>query len=98
MGVTALTWQFRQRFNAENPSIQGVLVSDVKEGGWAEKNGIMVGDIILEINGQSVTSTDDLKKRVDAENKSDKPILFFLYRMGQKIYVGLRKKPAESKS
>ncbi|UNM06467.1 MAG: PDZ domain-containing protein [Holosporaceae bacterium] len=93
MGITPLTWQFRQRYNAENPTIQGVLVSDVKEGGWAEKNGILTGDIVLEINGQPITSTETLKEKMDQEARSKKPLLLFLYRMGQKLYVGLRPKP-----
>jgi serine protease Do len=91
MGLTELTWQFRQRFNAENPAINGVLISDVKEGGWAEKNGIMVGDIILEINGIPVSKTDDIPKYL-GQSQNKKPALLYLYRMGQKIYVGLRKK------
>lgn len=98
MGATALTWQFRQRFNAENPAINGVLISDVKEGGWAEKNGIVVGDIVLEVNGRPVTSAEDLKEKINIESLSKKPILLFLYRMGQKIYVGLQKKPVENKT
>ena len=92
MGATGLTWQFRQRFHAENPAINGVLISDVKEGGWAEKNGMMVGDIILEINGIAVSTTDELTHVIQKEASTSKPVLFYIYRMGQKLYVGLRKK------
>lgn len=92
MGVTELTWQFRQQFNAENPTVNGVLISDVKEGGWAEQSGFIVGDIILEMNGTPVSTAAEVPERLTIEERKGKPILFYLYRMGQKIYIGIQKK------
>jgi serine protease Do len=41
-------------------SVQGVLVSDLSPKGPAEKAGIVVGDIVLEANGETVNSKQDL--------------------------------------
>ena len=38
---------------------KGVLISAVEEGSPAEKAGMQVGDIIVELNGQVITSTDE---------------------------------------
>lgn len=94
-GVTSLTWQFRQRFHAENPSIKGVLVSDIQEGGWAEKNGLLIGDIILEINTVPITSIQDFEKEIKGCIENKKAALFFIYRFGQKLFMTLKKKPKE---
>ncbi len=40
--------------------IEGIIVSEVEESGPADKAGLKVGDIILEINGQKMNSGDDL--------------------------------------
>lgn len=94
-GATSLTWQFRQRFHAENPAINGVLVSDTQEGGWAEKNGLLVGDIILEANKSAITSVQDLEKIMRTSAQDQKTTLFFIYRFGQKLFVTLRPRPKE---
>ena len=41
-------------------SVEGIIVSEVEEGGPAAKAGLKVGDIILEVNGQKIESGDDL--------------------------------------
>ena len=95
--MTSLTWQFRQRFHAENPAINGVLVSDTQEGGWAEKNGLLVGDIILEINKTPVTSIEEFEKEIKTSIQHKKTTLFFIYRFGQKLFITLKPKPEEKK-
>jgi serine protease Do len=42
----------------------GALISDVSPNGPASKAGIERGDIILELNGQSVSGPDDLSVRI----------------------------------
>ena len=39
---------------------EGIIVSEVEDAGPAEKAGLKVGDIILEVNGQKIESGDDL--------------------------------------
>ncbi len=42
------------------PKAEGVIISDVKKNSPAEKAGIKVGDIILEVNGSKIQNEDDL--------------------------------------
>ena len=42
---------------------KGAIISDIREGP-AQKAGIQVGDVIVELNGQPVTSSQDLINRV----------------------------------
>ncbi|MEX0602926.1 MAG: trypsin-like peptidase domain-containing protein [Bacteroidota bacterium] len=42
------------------PRAQGVIVTEIRRSGPAEKSGLKVGDIIVEINGQKTNSEDDL--------------------------------------
>jgi len=43
---------------------QGALVSQVEQGGPADRAGVKPGDVIVEYNGQPVTNNDDLIDRV----------------------------------
>lgn len=48
-------------------TVQGVIVSDLKSNGPAEKAGLKVGDIILMVNGEKVnTEQDIIAQLVDA--------------------------------
>ena len=47
-------------------SVHGALVSDVTPGGPAAKAGVKPGDVILKLNGQEITSSNDLRNRVSA--------------------------------
>ncbi|MEI8321398.1 MAG: Do family serine endopeptidase [Alphaproteobacteria bacterium] len=94
-GVTSLTAQFRQRFGAENPKIQGVVISDLKDGGWAMKHGLAVGDIIMEVNRTSVSTIQGFKESLESGLKAKKPLLLLIYKMGMKFFVGLDKKAVE---
>ena len=43
---------------------EGVLVSEVTEGGAADKAGIKKGDIIVKLDGQKVSGKDDLVSKL----------------------------------
>lgn len=83
-GVTSLTSQLRQRFDINDPAIEGILISDVKEESIAEQFTFMQGDIILEINGEKIRTIDALTPAIEKALKScpKKPILFLLHREG----------------
>jgi S1-C subfamily serine protease len=43
----------------------GVLVEEVKPGSWAELGSMGVGDLILEVGGQTVGSVEELRRRME---------------------------------
>lgn len=61
--VSNLTSDIRQRHNIADT--EGVIVTNVESGGKAAEAGVMAGDIIKEINHQTVKSIDDYRKIID---------------------------------
>ncbi len=57
------------------PGDQGVVVTNVVDGGPAERAGMRRGDVILEVNQQPVKSPDDVKKVIDRMKAGDMALL-----------------------
>jgi len=68
------------------PGGKGVLVEDIVDGGAAEKAGIHAGDVIIEIDGESVGDTDELSKAI-SEMQGDAPTPIVIVRNGETITV-----------
>jgi S1-C subfamily serine protease len=62
--VESLTPDRAQRVGIEGQ--KGVLVSDVEPGSFADDIQFMAGDVITDVNGQSVTTVDDYRKAVSS--------------------------------
>jgi len=69
MTVTPVTSVVREELNLD-PKTSGLAVVDVKEGSDAAKGGVRPGDVILDVNGETVKSFEDLKKAFDAAHKA----------------------------
>jgi serine protease Do len=67
---------------------RGVVVENVNPDGRAADAGIKQGDIILEVNRQSVQSVDDLRAAV--RRSADRPTLLLVNRDGRDIFVTVR--------
>lgn len=65
------------------PDTGRVLVTDVVPNSPAEQAGFKSGDIFVKGNGQTITSYDDLRVVVDANENS--PILFVVDRSGTQV-------------
>jgi serine protease Do len=80
-GVTVrkLTPEMADRLDV--PAGKGVIVQDVKPGSFAEDVGLSRGDIILEINKQSVNSEEDVSK-VESKLKSGQDVVFLVRQRG----------------
>ena len=63
------------------------MVTGVKPGSVSDTIGIQEGDVILEANGLSVNTVDDLKK---ALKKGSDNIVLLIWRDGRTFFVSLR--------
>lgn len=78
--VESLTPERAQRVGVEGQ--KGVLVSEVEPTSFADDVGFTPGDVISEVNGQSVTSVDEYRKAV-ARLKSGENVVFKVLRRSQ---------------
>ena len=67
----------------------GAWVREVTEGAPADKAGIKVNDIIVQVDDKAVLSSDDLVAIVQA-SEGDQVMRFYLYRQGKEIEVDVK--------
>ncbi len=79
--VESLTPDKAQHFGLEGQ--RGVLVSEVEPTSFADDIGFTPGDVISEVNGQSVTSVDDYRKAVSRLKPGENVVFKVLRRGGQ---------------
>jgi serine protease Do len=68
----------------------GAIVSDVDPAGAAARGGIVPGDVITEINGQKVTSLDQVTKALTA--LGDRTARIVVFRDGREVLALVRKR------
>ncbi len=59
------------------PAGKGVIVQDVRPGGFADDSGLSRGDVILEVNRQPVNNEDDFRK-VTSGLRSGQDVVFLV--------------------
>ncbi|HKB98668.1 MAG TPA: Do family serine endopeptidase [Terriglobales bacterium] len=69
------------------PAGKGVVVSDVKQGSFAEDVGLNRGDVILEVNKQPVNNPDDFTK-IESSLKSGQDAVFLVRQRGSRAQDG----------
>jgi Do/DeqQ family serine protease len=67
---------------------KGLVVEDVNPDGRAADAGIRAGDVIEQVNRQTVKSVDDLREAV--RHSADKPTLLLINRDGNDVFVTVR--------
>ena len=77
LSVQELTPLLAESFSYRSP--KGVLVSDVRRGSPAEKDGLRRGDIFAEIGGESIADLTSLKKALE---KAKPPTPARIFRRG----------------
>jgi len=64
----------------------GILVTKIRVGGCAQEAGLILGDVILSIDGTSVTETDDLNALMYSYKAGD-TVELKVYRSGQQLTI-----------
>ena len=80
INVRSIPPEMAQRMNL--PSGEGVVVQDVKSGGFADSVNLSRGDVILQINRQPVTDEKSFDK-VQSTLKSGQDVVFLVRPNGQ---------------
>ncbi len=76
--VSQLTTDLVRRFNLADE--EGVVVVGVASGSKGDEAGVMVGDIIKEVNHQSIRTTEDFRDAI-REVRKDETIQMFIKRI-----------------
>ena len=87
MQVQDITPELAQSLELEND--QGVLVSDVTPGNFADESGIRRGDVISEMNRTPITNMKDYQ-RLAGSVKTGDSVLFLVKRGGTTIYIAVK--------
>jgi serine protease Do len=87
MAIEPLTPQLADRLELER-DVQGVVITDVDPSGAAASAGLREGDVIQQINGRSVSSTEQVRAGLDGA--ADKPVVLLIARANGSFFVPLR--------
>ena len=78
-----LTPDWRQKLGIDD-TINGVVITDIKEGSRAERTGIRPGDVIIQVENSEITGLDGFKKAAGSGGKKR----FYIFRRGG-VYVAV---------
>ncbi|MCP4111062.1 MAG: DegQ family serine endoprotease [Desulfobacteraceae bacterium] len=85
ISVSTLTPETARRFNIKETE-KGVVVASVKQGSKAEEAGVMMGDIIKEVNHKTVKTVDDFTGAIGSV-KTGEPVQLFVRRLNAGFIV-----------
>ncbi len=86
--VQKLTDRIRQALNIKN-SQQGVVVTSVKQGSKASRNGLVKGDVITHVNKKKIKNMDNFNKAINQLRSKKHPVILLqaIDRNGQNQYI-----------
>jgi S1-C subfamily serine protease len=67
----------------------GLLVMHVESAGPADAAGVLLGDVLLDLDGHGFTDVDDLSE-VLSQKKAGEEVQTSLLRGGQRLQLGIR--------
>jgi serine protease Do len=90
LSLAEMSEQLRQRYNIADEAA-GVVVLNVDTKSNAAGKGLKAGDVIVEVDQNSVTTPADVEKRVAvAKSNGYKVVTFLIYRQGDFQWVAVR--------
>jgi S1-C subfamily serine protease len=81
LGIVSQQVKLPPSQRADSANENGLLIVRVEDGSPAEKGGLLVGDILLSIDGQAITDADDLLALLTGE-RVGKPVAVKVMRGG----------------
>ncbi len=85
--VSELNDALRQQFRVPD-NVDGVLVTGVRPGSPAQDAGLQPGVVILQVDGQNVTSGDDLRARIANAKRAEKDAVLLRMQFGANRQFG----------
>ncbi|MEM7618706.1 MAG: DegQ family serine endoprotease, partial [Pseudomonadota bacterium] len=90
MSVASITDQIRDTYGLSE-RVNGVVVTDLKNRGEAAKAGVMVGDVIEEVNKQPIENAKEFTKIIDKVEKAKRKfVLLLVNREGDVRFMGVK--------
>lgn len=86
IGLQDLTPELMKDFNVKEK--EGALISQVYEGSPAEKAGLKIGDIVVQIDGKKIKDSQDVVREVLKRQVGQK-ILFEVIRDGKRVEISV---------
>ncbi len=87
MAIEPLTPQIADRLELDR-EVEGVVITDLDPSGAAASAGLREGDVIQQVNGRAVRSTEQVKAGLEAA--ADKPVVLLIARANGSFFVPLR--------
>ncbi|UCD62925.1 MAG: PDZ domain-containing protein [Candidatus Zixiibacteriota bacterium] len=78
-------------YNLDSETFHGVVVSELKQGGLADLEGLEIGDIIQRIDDEPVYSIEDVRPIMDEFEQQQPPeVIFFVWRDKKTLFVNVK--------
>lgn len=89
--MTVREMAFQDRVGKKlDDQVQGVLVERVESSGWASLGHLLLGDVLLSINGKPTPNVDTVKTLLtEAQENKDKRLVLFVKRGIHSLYLEL---------
>lgn len=85
--VSELDDSLRERYRVPN-SVDGVVVTAVRPGSPAQSAGLRPGVVILEVDGEGVSTENDLRDKIDNAKDNNKDALLLRMQLGENRQFG----------
>ncbi len=85
--VAELNDTLRQQFRVPD-GVGGVIVTGVRPGSAAEEAGLRPGIVILQVDGENVSSADDLRAKIENAKENNKGAVLLRMQLGENRQFG----------